>query len=450
MWIKVKIKNYITPIIFIGVFVFNGIFAAGQQFIANGGLIHDYNGEFYRDIFAINVEGLPHKLDTSFGLKSVCLNINHAKVSDLKIQLMSPDGTTIWLTNRNGGDNGEDYQNTCFSNNGFNGYIHQGSAPFIGEYIPDGRIEFINNQQNPNGYWYLIIEDLHSDNVGKLNSIKLQFGNNPVFDAKSQCSINNATKCKCTNNSSDSILLPDLVIVPAFTNHQIQEYKFNDPVYPGQLRIAASIANIGEGPLEIQGSSKWYCNNLQTDSGTRCSNKELARQHILQNIYFKQQDKLAKKSVDAGAMYFDEKPGHQHYHVDNWIELRVVKKIRIKKRLWQKIIGRSNKVSYCLFDTGICQDADSLCYINNVLWGKSKLANYGLGNFINCQSKTQGISVGGYDTYGMLYEGQSVQLPKGLPQGWYYVQIIIDPLHLYKESNIFNNVYEKKIYLKMQ
>lgn len=422
-----------------------------QRFDAEGGVFHDYSGEISRDIFPVKVSGLPEAIDTAFGLISVCINIDHRKVSDIKVQLMSPDGTTIWLTNRNGGDKGEDYRNTCFSNNGFSGYISRGKAPFVGEYIPDSRMEFINNGQNPNDFWYLIIEDLQPGNTGRLYNFSLQFGPKPLFSPQSSCAAGNIAACNCTPGFKDSVLLPDLVILPSFSNNQLKEYPFDDPVYPGQLRVAATIANIGEGPMEIQGSGEWFCGNNSVDSGTRCpQNKEFARQHIFQNIYYKSGDQLIRKPVVAGTLYFDEKPGHQHYHVDNWIEMRVVKKTKTKSGIKQTVIGRSNKVSYCLFDTGICQDGDSICHINGVLYGRLKLPNYGLGTYTDCHSKRQGISVGGYDTYGMFYEGQDIKLPKGLPKGWYYLQIIADPTHMYKESNRKNNVFEKKIYLQLQ
>lgn len=433
------------------IFLFGSYVCQAQAFYANGGVINDFNEEFNRDIFPIEVVGLTNqKMDTSFGLLSVCININHTKISDLKIQLMSPDGTTIWLTNRNGGNNGQDYQNTCFTPKGFSGYIHEAKAPFVGEYTPDSRMEYINNGQSPNGFWYLIIEDLHKENIGKLNSVSLKFGKNPVFNTTSSCTVNNANACQCSYPQKDSLLLPDLVILPSFSVNQLQEYSYNDLQYPGQVRVAASIANIGEGPMEIKGSGKWYCGNTLVDSGTRCTNNELARQTILQVIYKKVNGKLVKIYKEAGTLYFDEKPGHRHYHVDNWIELRIVKKIRTKKRVVQKIIGKSNKVSYCLFDTGICFEDDNLCKINNVGYNVQNLKNYGLGSYTDCHSQSQGISVGGYDTYGMLYEGQAIQLPKNLPKGWYYLQIEVDPLHLYKESESSNNLFEKKIFLQKQ
>ena len=134
--------------VFILFFCFSGF---SQEFYTSGKKISDFKGGFQIDTIPIKVHGLRSKIDTSYGLVKVCLNIEHPRVSDLKIELLAPDGSLIWLTNRNGGEKGSNYLNTCFRSNGFNGYIHQANAPFIGEFVPDGRMLFINNGQNPNG-----------------------------------------------------------------------------------------------------------------------------------------------------------------------------------------------------------------------------------------------------------------------------------------------------------
>lgn len=59
-------------------------------------------------------------------------------------------------------------------------------------------------------------------------------------------------------------------------------------------------------------------------------------------------------------------------------------------------------------------------------------------------------TIGGYDTYGMLYEGQYLQLPNGLKNGEYILEIEIDPHHWYKESNKANNTFRMKINIQKQ
>ena len=51
------------------------------------------------------------------------------------------------------------------------------------------------------------------------------------------------------------------------------------------------------------------------------------------------------------------------------------------------------------------------------------MPNFSLGNYFACSLQMQGIAVGGYDYYGMMYEGQFLQLPKGLKNGKYILEI---------------------------
>ncbi len=434
-------------------FLLLGFNSFSQVFRADGITISDFHEHFKIDSVPIRVSGLPSRIDSAFGLGKICIAIQHQRVSDLKIELLSPDGTAIWLTNRNGRD-GADYFNTCFRSNGFNGYIHQAQAPFMGEYIPDGVMAFLNNGQNPNGTWYLLIQDLRSGITGQLDAASLEFSANPMPGlVTGNCSAQNPSGCVCGSNTAVTCpLLPDLIILPSFTNNQIKEYPPDHPVYPRQLRFAASIANIGNGPLELYGSHEWYCKKTRTDSATKCADGSRPRQQVIQRIYSKSGDSLTSATSKAGFNYYDDKPGHNHYHFDNWVEFRLVKKIAAKgKRPGSTIvIAKGRKVSFCLFDYGICNNADSLCAWNGKIYGEKNLENYGFGGYTDCKSGRQGISVGGYDTYGMLYEGQYLELPKGLTSGTYFLQFEIDPEHFIREAERKNNITEFPVTIQLQ
>lgn len=436
-------NTFYTILIF---FVYNG-YSIAQQFVAGGGPINDFRGAVRTDTFKIEIEKLPKLIDSKFGISKVCFNISHPRVSDLKIELRSPSGVTIWLSNRNGRDQGQDYMNTCFRSNGFSGYVHQANAPFEGEYIPDGRFSFLNNGQNPNGTWKLLIADLREGERGNLNYLNLEFSENPMpSEGLSPCSFENPEECECSNNTESCELLPDLYILKKFTAEQIKEYPKDDPQYPGQLRFAATIGNIGDGPMETLGMNEWYCGDLKVDSLTKCADGKFARQKIYQRIYSKNGNQLTSKDYLAGTNYFDNEPGHNHYHVDDWVEFRLVKKVGKKS----KLVAKSRKISYCLFDSGICSSTNDLCQEKGINYGEKNLKNYGLGNYSDCKSKKQGISVGGYDTYGLLYEGQYIQLPKGLKSGQYFLEIEIDPNHIYREKNTSNNTLRMPILISKQ
>ena len=420
---------------------------SAQIFKGTGGYIQDYSGGYNRQEFLCEVFGLPVKADTTFGLEKAMISIHHNRASDLKITLEAPDGSSIWLTNRNGRDTGKNYINTSFSMEAGK-YIHESLAPFNGEFIPDGRMEYLNNGQNPNGYWKLIIEDLKENFDGLLDSFSLTFGNQPAkIKIIKRCSFENPELCVCANNKNSGDMLPDLVMLPSFTQNQIQEYAWNDSLYPGQLRFAATIANIGYGPMEIKGSKQWYCDKLKVDSSEKCADGQNSRQVVLQRIYFKENNTIKYRDVPAGSMYLDDHPGHNHYHVDDWVVFRLVQILKQGKK--QVAITKGQKVSYCLFSSGICSSSDNVCKIYNQHFGE-EMPNYGLGNYSSCNTEKQGITVGGYDTYGLMYEGQYLQLPKGLKSGEYLLEIEIDPDHKYIESNKKNNTFQMKVNIQKQ
>ena len=93
----------------------SSLYSSAQIFKGTGGYIQDYTGGYIRQEYLCEVFELPSKADTAFGLEKAMINIYHKRISDLKITLESPDGSNIWLTNRNGRDTGKNYINTSFS-----------------------------------------------------------------------------------------------------------------------------------------------------------------------------------------------------------------------------------------------------------------------------------------------------------------------------------------------
>lgn len=423
-----------------------------QSFYGKGGRLSDYGGAVKADTFTIVVEKLPVRSGTDFGLSKVCFDITHARISDLKVEIVTPSGKSIWLSNRNGRDEGQNYTSTCFRSNGFSGHINQAKAPFDGEYIPDGRFEFLNTGENPNGVWKLLITDLRREVKGALNYFTLEFSKNPMPTIGYRpCDFATIEGCSCGPNKDECELLPDLVILEKFTQTQIKEYSKNDPYYSGQLRFAAAIANIGQGPLEILGKNEWTCGGKPASMSAKCADGSFARQQIYQRVYSKKDGKLAFRDLKSGTNYFDDQPGHNHFHVDDWVEFRLVKKMKLASGKYKKqLVARSRKVSYCLFDSGICNTNDSLCLCNKIAYGNDNLDNYGLGGYSECKAEKQGISVGGYDMYGLMYEGQYIQLPKGLKNGLYFLEIEIDPTKKYKEQSRKNNLFSMPVTIRLQ
>jgi len=423
----------------------------GQTFQGKGGGITDYKGYFFRNLYPVETNDLPDSINCQFGLDKVCISIEHARISDLKVSLMAPDGSVFWLSNRNGGERGDRYDNTCFQALGFNGFIYEGTPPFRGEYIPDGLIERFNNHQNPNGYWYLIVEDLKTGKSGEVLSFSLTFSEDPMCPGQPKCDLENIVDCYCEGDEDSCKLLPDLVIPPELTQSSLKEFGAQHPNYPRQLRFGAGMANIGTGPLEIVGFGQWYCGEKLVEGEFTCPDGKKSQQRIVQNIYVQKNDQLSYKKKLAGKLYFDEKPGHDHYHAEGWVDY-----ILLKKRWWTndphkwKVIGKSEKVSYCLMDSNFCQKEFGNCTIENKDYSRKNLPNFGLGGYAGCKQNLQGISVGGVDYYGTYYEGQFIQLPPDIENGQYYLYLVVDPQNQYVELDENNNEILIPVTLKKQ
>jgi len=425
----------------IGFLVLNN-FLVAQSFSGNTGIIIDYVGEPSPSIFELEVDNLPDALSSDYGIESVCMHIRHGRTRDLKIELLSPSGTRVWLSNRNSDPLNYGFYMTCFNQDGFNGHIIEGGNRFEGEYIPEGRLEYFNNGQNPNGSWFLIISDLEEGDIGKLLEWKIVFGSNPADGGKVHCQDMSLGKCLAEKFPHGKELLPDLILSTSLTMNHITYFPkdSDEKEYRNQLRFAAAMANIGLGPLEITGDGIWSCGNKVGSRTEPCPDGSYPRQRVYQKIYKIDQDTIETISNPGGTLYYDTQPGHNHYHADHWVRYSLLKKkwwCRNPKK-W-KVISTSDKVSYCLYDNKVCTEENAFCVDNDKVYSSNNLENYGFGNFTSCNSYKQGISVGGLDYYGKFYEGQHLNLPDDLEEGTYYLFIEIDPENYYREVDETNN-----------
>ena len=421
-------------------FLFCSFFSEGQTFNGIGGKIPDFNEKRNVALFPILVEGLPKNIDCNFGLESVCLDIGHDRTSDLKISLIAPDSTEIWLSNRNGKIGGY-YLNTCFKMNGFRGFIAEHESPFSGDYIPDGQLSFINNGQNPNGTWYLRIEDLAAKIDGNLSYFTLTFKDS-LTCVTERCSESHPEFCVANNKKG--VLLPDLAMLENVTNEQ-NNWKVLDNG-DWMLQFSASMTNIGTGPLEISGDNQWYCGNEQVKGPKEtCTNGEFPRQKIFQVIYTLQNGSLTKDSLVSGTLYYDSNPGHDHFHMDDWSYFSIL--VKNKKRNYKKwpVIGVTKKISYCLFDIHYCMEEKKNCQVDQIFYSEKNLQNYGFGQYSNCSLHSQGISVGAIDYYGFNYEGQNIIISKEYVGKELYLLGELDPLDYFQESNEKNNTFLIKL-----
>lgn len=404
--------------------------------------IPDFNNVGSHLDVEIGVNGLPRKINSRFGLEKVQLAVQHSRISDIKIVLVSPDGLEVWLTNRHG-RNGANYTETIFSNSGFRGRISDGSPPFLGEYLPDGVLSNFNNGQNPNGIWKLKVYDLDKGVIGKFGSVVLYFSNTPASSKVSKCSSSTPESCKCENvkKKKSCELLPDLTLIKEITEKEIYEIPFNEKLGYGELRFGVSTFNKGLGPLEVRGNNIWMCKQDTVDINQLCQDGSYPRQEVFQYIYFKEKNKLSSRIKPAGYNAYDARPGHEHFHSDDYVNYELLIPSSKDTSEWE-VACKGTKASFCIWDLNFCRNDLKNCKdVNGRLYLINDLPNYGFKGYKDCLPEVQGLSVGGVDYYGEGFEGQSITFPKGFKNGHYFLKIEIDPLNLFEESDENNNSF---------
>ncbi|MEM6964909.1 MAG: proprotein convertase P-domain-containing protein [Bacteroidota bacterium] len=112
----------------------------------------------------------------------VCLDLETDFAADIRIFLSAPTGEIMELSTGNGGA-GDNYTNTCFSPTATTP-ITSGSAPFTGDFVPEGDWSDLTGA-TINGTWELLITDGFGVNdLGLFNSWSICFNteNNVVYE----------------------------------------------------------------------------------------------------------------------------------------------------------------------------------------------------------------------------------------------------------------------------
>ncbi|MBL7814488.1 MAG: proprotein convertase P-domain-containing protein [Saprospiraceae bacterium] len=418
---------------------------------------HEHGNNSYAPLtLYIPVWGLPAQIDTTFGIEKVQLSIKHSRISDIKIELFSPDGTLVWISNRNG-KNGEDYRNATFTQRGFDGPISSAEAPFSGEYQPDGNLASFNNGQDPNGNWILKVHDLGANTEGVFEKVSLAFSDNPARMRTSPCSFSNPQACVCSR--VDGKMMPDLVISAMGTAANMWEIAYDSTKGYGMLMFEVRVMNLGEGPLELVGTNKWLCGpdtvadrNVRCREGDETNDSIYPRQIFQQNIYRIKNGQLDKITRTAGTMAYDGHPGHDHYHADYYARFTLLKPIENEPDTskWEQV-GAARKASFCLWDMQFCDEENKKCDAKGRFYDERTLPNYGFGTYRSCDDpRRQGISVGGIDWYGLHYDGQNLRLPSTIANGLYFLKLEIDPFNFYEEADETNNVLILPVVFRFQ
>jgi hypothetical protein len=382
------------------------------------------------------------------------IDIEHSRVQDLSVSLISPDGSQIQLTTAAGGVMGQNYDSTYFSMKGLRSTL-MSQAPFRDTFFPRQNIGFLNNGQSPNGTWRLWVIDGLPKDSGSLISWNLYFDsiapapnliNNPA------CNLFSAGGCICSDSttSKDCMLLPDMIISKNwFTDSALGINHFEE--FAGTINVSNMLANIGEGPLEFVGTGQWYCGDSLVSGSGRCLDSTFSKQTVRQRIYIKNRFGFFDyKDSLVGFMGFHAELGHQHLHIDNITENSLrIKGPEADPRLWP-IVAKGNKVSINMYDHVSCNNFDA-CEWKGQLIRPNMLPNAGLGAQYGATNLSiQGVSVGFADLYEYNLPGQNIPLDSTVCNGDYVLVGQYDPKKAFIDKNDLNNVIWGKVTLTKQ
>ncbi len=213
---------------------------------------------------------------------------------------------------------------------------------------------------------------------------------------------------------------PDLRALPSTDIHVVKGKNLEDDLPPAladheYLVFASTVWNAGRSPLVVEGfrspGQKYMTAYQYFYAGTR------------QLGYTK-----------VGAMEFDPRSGHEHWHFKDFAEYNL---LDAKQRL--KV--RSQKEAFCLAPT----DAIDLT-LPGAQWNPGSTGLSSACGGPSALALRETLDAGWGDTYSQYRPGQSFDITT-LPNGTYYVEVLANPARRLIETTTANNRSLRKIVL---
>ncbi len=216
-----------------------------------------------------------------------------------------------------------------------------------------------------------------------------------------------------TLSSPPAASLPDLVPLPSWG---INVFRFGHTTTArDRLVFGATVWSGGHSRLDVE--------------GFRSNGSPIMKAYQ----YFWKNGRVIGR-VRAGTMGFSDKPGHTHWHFEQFAQYRLLSKSKTNVLL-------SHKVGFCIAPT----DPVSLL-LPHALWQPSFTGFFGACGSQTALSVQEMMPIGWGDTYFQFLPGQSFDITN-LPNGTYYIEIIANPEKVLHESNFRNDVSLRKIIL---
>jgi len=209
----------------------------------------------------------------------------------------------------------------------------------------------------------------------------------------------------------DPSIMPDLVALPAW-GITLQHAKRTHRDF---LDFGATIWDKGPSPMDIEGFRQ-------------------PNQPLMDAWEYFYSNGVPVGRAQAGTMMYDARPGHQHWHFEQFAAYTLLDAN-------QQTVVRSRKTGFCLAPT----DAIDLT-VSNALWNP-----YSIGLSTACGGEgalwvREALPVGWGDTYYQSLPGQSFDITD-LPNGTYYIQITANPAGLLMEGSTTNNTEIRRVVL---
>lgn len=195
-------------------------------------------------------------------------------------------------------------------------------------------------------------------------------------------------------------LLPDLISTTDEARGLLYGWTVEVQEAKTLLRFSTTTANLGQGAMELRGGTSY-------PDGT---------QDVYQRIY--QSDGSFADRL-AGRFVFHEAHGHVHFEAYAEYNLRAV----LPDDGVGDVVATSGKTSFCLLDVLKTREPQ---------YGEPELPQYS-----GCESE-QGISVGWADMYENGLADQWIDVT-GVPEGKYWLEVVVDPEDHLLEMNEANN-----------
>jgi hypothetical protein len=136
----------------------------------------------------------------------------------------------------------------------------------------------------------------------------------------------------------------------------------------------------------------------------------------------------------AGTMGFDSRPGHNHWHFQQFARYQLLNSAKTTA-------VRSQKQGFCIAPT----DAVNLL-LPQAVWQPSFTGLSGACGSPTALWVQEDLPVGWGDTYFQFVAGQAFDITK-VPNGTYYIEVIANPQKVLHESNTSNDISLRKVIL---